>query len=166
MSSILGGSIYHSRHVKPLDDPAGNHGAVDRPPDTAKITPHISFGAHMSSSRLSRGFSMGGFLMLLALSLVLGLLGMKIVPMYMEYNSVKGAMNAISAEKFDSNKAVREALMKRMSVNYVESVKREDISITTSDGAYLVVVDYYVDKSLFANLSISGHFQHEVTTAK
>lgn len=120
----------------------------------------------MSRSRLSRGFSMGGFLLLLTLALILGLLGMKIIPMYMEFNSVKSAMNGISAEKFDSAKAVRDALMKRMSINYVDSVTREDISITASDGSYIVEVDYYVDKPLVANLSISGHFRYEVTTAK
>lgn len=120
----------------------------------------------MLPSRLSRGFSMSNFLLLLALTIVVGMLAMKIVPMYMEYNSVKSSMNALSAERFDSSKAVRDALMKRMSVNYVESVGREDISITTSDGAYVVYVDYYVDKDLVGNLSISGHFQYEVTTAK
>lgn len=120
----------------------------------------------MLTSRSSRGFSMSSFLLLLALTIVVGLLAMKIVPMYMEYNSVKSAMNALKAEKFDSSKAVRDSLMKRMSVNYVESVKRDDVSITTSDGAYVVYVEYYVDKDLVGNLSVSGHFEYEVTTAK
>lgn len=114
---------------------------------------------------LARGFSLGGFIVVMALVIVLGFLAMKIVPMYTEFNSVKSSMNALAAEKFDSSKAVRESLQKRMSINYVESVTRDDITVQTQDGAYLVSVDYYVDKPLFYNLSISAHFEYEVKTA-
>lgn len=119
----------------------------------------------MFPKTLARGFSLGSFMLILALVIMLGLLGIKIVPMYMEFNSVKSSMNALAAEKFDSAKAVREALQKRMSANYVESVTRDDITIETEDGAYRVAVDYYVDKPLFYNLSVSGHFEYEVKTA-
>lgn len=142
------------------------HSGVDSRARIAKLTPKPPSGLLMSFPRLSRGFSMGGFVLLLVVVLLVSLLAMKIVPMYMEFNSVKSAMQAISSEKFDSTKAVRDALVKRMSVNYVESVGRDDIIVTPSDGSYVVSVDYYVDKPLVANLSISGHFEYEVTTSK
>lgn len=114
---------------------------------------------------LARGFSLGGFILLLALAIVVGFLAIKIVPMYTEFNSVKTSMNAVAGEKFDSSKAVRESLQKRMSINFVESVTRDDITVQPQDGAYLVTVDYYVDKPLFYNLSVSAHFEYEVKTA-
>jgi Tfp pilus assembly protein PilE len=115
--------------------------------------------------RFQRGFTLGGFIMLLILALIVGILALKIVPMYMEFNSVKSAMEAVKAEKYDSSKAVRESLMKRLSMNYVESVESDDITISTNDGSYDVSVDYYVDKPLAYNLSMSAHFEYEVTTA-
>lgn len=122
-------------------------------------------GYRMFPQATSRGFSLGSFMMVLALAMVLGFLAIKIVPMYTEFNSVKSSMNAVAAEKFDSSKAVRESLQKRMSINYVDSVTRDDITVTAQDGAYVVSVDYYVDKPLFFNLSVSGHFEYQVKTA-
>lgn len=112
-----------------------------------------------------RGLSFLGFIGILVILLIGGLLAMKISPMYLEYNSVKKSMEGLATETFDSPRAVREALDKRMSINYVENVKKEHVTVASKNGAYEVSVDYYVDEPLIGNLTISGHFQHSVQTS-
>lgn len=112
----------------------------------------------------SKGISMFGFIMAMIVVVMAAVVAMKVVPMYIEFNSVKQAMNGVAGEQFDSTAAVRESLMKRFNINYVETVKREDITIAQKEGKYNVGVDYYVDKPLVGNLSLSAHFEYNVTT--
>lgn len=111
-----------------------------------------------------KGLSLVGFILVMIIVVIFAIFGMKIGPMYLEFNGVKSAMNALAAEQFESPKDVKDALLKRLSINYVETVKREDIVVKPQNGGYNISVDYYVDKPLVGNLSVSGHFQHSVTT--
>ena len=118
----------------------------------------------MNAARHMKGLSMIGFILVMIIVMIFAVFGMKVGPMYLEFNGVKSAMNAMAAEKFSSPKDVKDGLMKRLSINYVETVKREDIMVKPKNGGYEISVDYYVDKELMGNLSVSGHFQHSVTT--
>lgn len=117
----------------------------------------------MTNSK-QRGISMVGFLLIAFVAIIVAIFAMKIVPMYMEYDGVKKSMDALAQEQFEDSAAVRESLFKRFNISYVDTVKKEDVTIKSQNGAYVVTVDYYVDKPLVGNLSISGHFQHQVTT--
>lgn len=115
-------------------------------------------------SHRQTGISMIGFILAMVVVVMVGIVVMKVAPMYLEYNSVKQSLEALAHEQYDSASDVRESLNKRLSINYVETLQKEDITIKSKDGKYSVSVDYYVDKPLVGNLSLSAHFQHEVTT--
>lgn len=117
-----------------------------------------------STAGRQTGISMIGFILAMVVVVMAGIVVMKVAPMYIEYNSVKQSLNALSQEQYDSATEVRQALTKRLNINYVETLQKEDITIKEKNGKYSVAVDYYVDKPLVANLSLSAHFQHEVTT--
>lgn len=118
----------------------------------------------MNSSRAQNGVSMFGFVMAMVVVVLLGIVAMKVVPMYIEFNSVKKSLDGVAQEQFDSAGEVRQSLSKRLNINYADSLKKEDISVKSKDGRYVVAVDYYVDKPLVGNLSLSAHFEYEVTT--
>lgn len=111
-----------------------------------------------------KGLSIINFLFVMVGVVLIAIVGMKVVPMYLEYNSVKKALDGASNERFESVAEARESIMKRFSINYVETLQKEDVIIKQQNGKYNISVDYYVDKPLVANLSISAHFQYEVTT--
>lgn len=102
--------------------------------------------------------------MVLVLVCVGGVIAMKVIPMYIEFNSVKTALKAMENEEFESGAAVKESLRKRFSISYVESVSSDDITVSAQDGRFLIDVDYYVEKPLVANLSLTAHFEHSAQT--
>ncbi len=110
------------------------------------------------------GISLFGFILAMIVVVMAGIVVMKVAPMYIEYNSVKKSLDGLSQEQFSSTAEVREALTKRFNINYVDSLQKEDITIKSKEDKYLVAVDYYVDKPLVGNLSLSAHFQYDVTT--
>lgn len=112
-----------------------------------------------------KGLSLGQFGLVLVIVMMVGLFVMKVAPMYLEYRSVKSSMDELASDQFSSVGEVRTALTKRLDMNYVSSVKKEDIGVSQKNGAYVVTVDYYVDKPLMGNLTISGHFEYTVTTS-
>lgn len=114
-----------------------------------------------------RGLSIGAFGALLVVLGITAFFAMKVIPMYMEFNAVKSAMNALaeSNEQFESAKEIKDSLAKRFSTSYVDTVGRDDVEVTLNDsGGYDVSVDYEVEKPLVGNLTIAGHFEHSVQT--
>lgn len=118
----------------------------------------------MNTPSYQKGISMFGFILAMIGVVMAGIVVMKVAPMYMEYNSVKQSLNALAQEEYESATDVRQSLSKRLNINYVETLQKEDITVKSKEGKYTVSVDYYVDKPLVANLSLSAHFQYEVTT--
>ena len=110
------------------------------------------------------GFSMTSFMAVLVVLGVAAVFAMKIVPMYIEFNAVKSAMDALSQEDFETAGAIKESLTKRFSISYVETATLEDVTILPGNGKYTVSIDYYDEKPLVGNLSITAHFEHEVVT--
>jgi len=111
-----------------------------------------------------KGISLFGFILAMIVAVMAGIVVMKVAPMYIEYNSVKKSLDGLAQERFESASEVRQALSKRLNINYVETLQKEDITVKSKDGKYQVAVDYYVDKPLVGNLSLSAHFQYNVTT--
>jgi len=111
-----------------------------------------------------KGFTLGGFIALLVVVCIAAFFGMKVAPMYMEYGSVKQAMDGLANESYPSPSEAKKSLIKRLETNYVSSVSKDDITISANGGSFEVTVEYYVEKDLFANLTISGYFDYTVTT--
>lgn len=121
----------------------------------------MGFQNHKSS----KGITILGFVLVMVVVLIFSLFGMKVIPMYMEFNGVRQALESMKAESFASPADARQNLSRRLSINYVDSVDiREDVSIRRQDGGYEIHVEYYVDKPLIGNLIITGHFTYTIVT--
>jgi hypothetical protein len=117
-----------------------------------------------SSSRSSAGLSLGGFVGVLAILSLVGLLAMKIIPAYIEFHSVKASFNELSTQSFKSESEVRRSIGQKFSVNYVSSINDRDVDISRTNGAYALSVDYDVVKPIIGNVSVDVHFAYDVTT--
>jgi len=115
--------------------------------------------------RMQRGMTMIGFLITLAVVIFFVYCGMKIVPMYIEYYSVKKALSTIGAEP-DIGSASKEKIhtmfLRRLDMSYALTVKKLDpLRIESTDNGYNLVVDYERRESLVANLDVVGKFHAE-----
>ncbi|MBT2748216.1 MULTISPECIES: DUF4845 domain-containing protein [unclassified Lysobacter] len=111
--------------------------------------------------RNQSGITLIGFIIVLGLAGVFVYVGMKLVPMYTEFYSVKRSLADLAKEPgaghMDSAKA-RDLFFRRMDMSYVDSVKPENFKIVRSDGGMQITVNYEVRRPLIANLDVVGRF--------
>ena len=108
-------------------------------------------------------------LTMISLALILGLiaffvlLGLKIVPIYIDHSKVVNALAAVEATTEIETKSKREvinSLKKRFGFNYVYHIEDDDISIVKQGNYLKVDIDYERVEALVGNLSVLVEF-HE-----
>jgi hypothetical protein len=110
------------------------------------------------------GITLIGFIIVLGVAGVFIFMGMKVIPMYSEYYSVKQSLEGIAKEPGvtdESPARIKDMFFRRMNINYSENVKPADIKVVRKDSGYLVTVEYEVRKPLIANLDVVGKFHTE-----
>lgn len=97
-------------------------------------------------------FAIAGFLAVAAL---------KLFPVYMEHLGVKSSMDSLASDQAlrgASPTELREALMRRLDINDVKRVKREDVTIQRDGSIYRVNVAYEVVVPFVSNVSFLVSF--------
>lgn len=115
-------------------------------------------------NRKQSGMTMLGFLITLAVVMFFLYAGMKIVPMYIEFYSVKKALASIANEQDASNASkekIRSMFARHLKIDYVKIIKPEMLKIDSTDAGYNLVVQYERREELFANLDVVGKFNAE-----
>ena len=114
------------------------------------------------------GLSLIGFIFVLALVIFVSYLGMRIVPLYLEYYSVVNAMDGVAAERGSAQLSpfdIRVKILNRLYVSYSENVKESHIKLTrTSAGANLRIA-YEVRTPVLGNLDVIAKFDRSVKLA-
>ncbi len=114
--------------------------------------------------RKQHGMTMIGFLITLSVVMLFLYCGMKIVPMYTEYYSVKKALAGLANEPGIANSSkekIRELFFKRLYMSYANNVKKQALTIDSTDTGYKMVVDYERREQLIANLDVVGKYHAE-----
>jgi hypothetical protein len=115
-------------------------------------------------NRKQSGMTMLGFLITLAVVMFFLYCGMKVVPMYIEFYSVKKALASIANEQDASNASkenIRAMFKRHLTIDYVSIIKPEMLKIDSTDAGYNLVVEYERREELFANLDVVGKFKAE-----
>ena len=115
-------------------------------------------------NRKQSGMTLIGFLIVLAVVGFFAYCGMKLIPMYSEYYSVKQALKGLSVEpgvSTQSPEKIEDLFFRRLYISYAENVKPEHVKIERSDAGWLMTVDYELRKPLIANLDVVGKFHAE-----
>jgi len=122
----------------------------------------------MKVRRKQRGLTLIGFLIVLSLVIFASFIGMKIVPIYMEYSSVVSAMNGVASERGNANLSpydIKVKVLNRLYVSYsAENVKERHIKVTRGNGVNLRIA-YEVRKPVIANLDVVAKFDKTVRLA-
>jgi len=110
------------------------------------------------------GMSLIGFVIVLAMVIFVSYIGMKIVPIYMEYYSVVSAMNGVASERGSANMTpfdIRVKVLNRLYVSYSENVKEKHIKLTRGNGVHLRIA-YEVRTPVIGNLDVVAKFDRSV----
>ncbi|MGY0618850.1 DUF4845 domain-containing protein [Lysobacter sp. A378] len=114
--------------------------------------------------RTQSGMTLVGFIIVLGVAGVFIYMGMKVIPMYSEYYSVKQALEGLENEADIASQSpakIKDMFFRRLYISYAETVKPEHVKIVRQDSGYLITVDYEVRKPLIANLDVVGKFSTE-----
>jgi len=105
-----------------------------------------------------------GWMMILAIVIFNGVLALNVVPVYINDHSVKSIMMNLemdAAVRDKSPKALKEIINKRLRINNVYTVGKENITIKKIKDAYLVTINYEPRGKLVGNLDYIVTFRHE-----
>lgn len=114
--------------------------------------------------RGQQGMTLVSFILVLAVVGVFVYMGMKLIPMYSEFFSVKKALEGMAAEAGMADndpEKIKDLFFRRMDVNYADDLKPENVKLKRKDAGWLMTVEYDVQRPLIANLDVVGHFKAE-----
>lgn len=123
---------------------------------------YSSAGRRLNGPAGQRGLSLLGTVVVLIVLVVFGTAAFRMVPAYMEYNTIRSAINALLADSktaLMSEREVRGALAKRFLINQVDAISASDLQISKAGGELTVGVDYEVRQPMFYNVSVVMHFE-------
>ena len=109
-----------------------------------------------------RGLSLLGWVVVLIVLAVFGTAAFRMVPVYLEYNTIRSTINSVLADSktaLMSEREVRQALGKRFTINQVDVIGVGDLVINKNGGELAVGIDYEVRRPLFYNVSVVMHFE-------
>ena len=118
-------------------------------------------------NRKQKGITFIGLVLVIAAVVFLAVIGMKVVPAYIEFFSVKKVLQRISSDPgFDSmsKKDIESAFNKSADAGYITVIKGSDLGIAKGESGNVVTAQYQVTLPIVANASILLDFN--ATTAK
>ena len=117
------------------------------------------------SGRRQRGLSSVGWIAVAGFFGLIIITFFKVFPFYYDNFKVKTALESIQQDNTidpKSKRAIWEALQKRLFVNDVKSIEREDVKMSRKDGRTTVTVTYETRDDYIGNLYIGGKFNETI----
>ena len=104
---------------------------------------------------LQHGVSLGGLLVGLFVLAILALLGMRLIPAYIEYGTAQNAIQAIARERTGASPVeIRRAFDSRAAIDDISAVKSSDLDITKEGGEVVISFAYRKEVPLFMNVGV------------
>ncbi|MEI2772839.1 MAG: DUF4845 domain-containing protein [Candidatus Competibacter sp.] len=113
------------------------------------------FGSQDSETQ--RGMTVIGMLLLLIVIAFVVLIAMKVVPMYIQYFSIKSTIESIRKEPQlaqMSTQDIQNAIQKRFDIGYVDNITARDLKIRNENRGRVLDLEYQDERELFYGLSI------------
>ena len=119
-----------------------------------------------SNPQRQQGLAMGGWLLLIVVFGMVITMGMKLVPLYMDHNTISGVLDGMAAEDGLSGKRKSELhsmIQQRFKINNVRDFKvKDNIEIKRTKNGTEVVMDYEIRQNLFYNVDLVTYFAKTV----
>lgn len=117
-------------------------------------------GRLMATRRAQRGLTLSGFIAMTAVVMVVGLVGFRMVPAYIEYYSVKKAVEGALADSASLTPTdIRRWFDRRIAADYIDSIRATDLEITKDGNQIVATVVWQRKLPLVANVSLLLDFE-------
>lgn len=116
-----------------------------------------------------RGMTFIGWVVVLALVISYVLIGIKVVPAYIEYFSVKKVLATMANDPGFASMSpaeIRNSFDRRANIDYITAVSAQDLDIGKNDGENVVSVEYSQKIPLVANISLVLDFSASTASGK
>ena len=115
-----------------------------------------------SAMKNQQGFNTVAFLLWMMAIIMAIIMGMRVIPAYMEHATIQKALNSMTSESDINNKTskeIRQSFNKFVQIDDIESVSGRDLEIKKVQGNIIIEVAYSVKTPLFANISLLLEFE-------
>ncbi len=116
--------------------------------------------------RKNKGLTLIGFLIVLVVVLFFAYAGMRVIPMYLEYNALIGAMNKLENDPMAKSKSpsqIKDSIQRSLWVSYASNnIKNNNIRISKTTDGIKVRVAYEIREDFLGNIDIVGSFDRTV----
>lgn len=119
----------------------------------------------MQSRNKQQGLTFISWLLILAMVGLLVLVGIKITPVYLEHFAVRKTLESLKDEPLISRKSLREIrtmLMRRMDMNSIYDLSKDEVIIKRSGGVTTITVSYEERRNVMGNLSLVMTFEDSI----
>jgi hypothetical protein len=111
-----------------------------------------------------KGLTLISWLAIIAVVLFNAIIAMNVVPVYLNDHSVKSMMKGLETDtslRGATPKKIKESVAKRLRINNVYSVTKNDIVIKKSKNDYVITIEYEPRGRLVGSLDYIVTFKHE-----
>jgi Tfp pilus assembly protein FimT len=107
------------------------------------------------TTRLQQGVTITGLVIVLVILIFLGLLAFKVIPPYMEFRTMKNAIQAIARDRQSASVAdIRRAFESRQAIDDFTSVKPSDLDISKQGNTVVIAFAYRKEIPLFGQVGL------------
>ena len=125
----------------------------------------------MSFRNRQRGLSFLGLIALVGTLGFLAVIGLKLIPIYMESWKIDGFMNAVISDSDihqQSRVEIRKTIMKRFGIESVDAINhknyKDHLTITKGKSQTTINIYYRVETPLIGNLTLVADFDKNVSS--
>jgi Tfp pilus assembly major pilin PilA len=116
-----------------------------------------TLGLQRGLGRRQRGMTVIGMLLLIIVIAFVALIAMKVVPMYVQYFSIKSTIESIRKEQQVAQMSaqdIQNAIQKRFDIGYVDNIMARDLKIRNDRNGRVLDLVYQDERTLFYGLSV------------
>ncbi len=109
-----------------------------------------------------KGVSLSGLLVWSVILIFIAISGLRIIPAYIEYSTIKKNLTAIVKETDSQNmdlNQIRLSFSKRAQIDNIKSVSGQDIKINRENGQIVLSAGYTTKIPLISNISLNIDFE-------
>jgi Tfp pilus assembly protein FimT len=107
------------------------------------------------TTRLQQGVTITGLIIVLVIMIFAGLLAFKVLPPYMEFRTMKNAIQAIARDRQSASVAdIRRAYESRQAIDDFTSVKAADLDISKQGSQVIIAFAYRKEIPLFGSVGL------------
>ncbi|RUQ34919.1 MAG: DUF4845 domain-containing protein [Candidatus Competibacteraceae bacterium] len=110
-----------------------------------------------SDFQRQRGMTILGMILVIIMVAFVALIGMKVIPMYIQYYSIKSTIESVRKEPMLAQWTptdIQKAIDRRFTIGYVENVKASDLKIRNERNIRVLELKYDDERELFYGLYV------------